>query len=83
MEALLEKAERSSLETADTNTILAVAQATEKLVSKKDQASTSLAVSGDISRNNLQINTEVLSLDHVVVVVVVICRILEFKCWNV
>ena len=51
MEALLEKAERSSLETADTNTILAVAQATEKLVSKKDQASTSLAVSGDISRN--------------------------------
>ena len=52
MEALLEKAERSSLETADTNTILAVAQATEKLVSEKDQASTSLAVSGDISSNN-------------------------------
>ena len=80
MEALLEKAERSSLETADTNTILAVAQATEKLVSKKDQASTSLAVSRDISRNNLQINREVLSLNHVVVV---FCRILEFKCWNV
>ena len=79
MEALLEKAERSSLETADTNTILAVAQATEKLVSEKDQASTSLAVSGDISRNNLQINREVLSLDHVVVV---ICRILECKCWS-
>ena len=80
MEALLEKAERSSLETADTNTILAVAQATEKLVSEKDQASTSLAVSRDISRNNLQINREVLSLNRVVVV---FCRILEFKCWNV
>ena len=80
MEALLEKAERSSLETADTNTILAVAQATEKLVSKKDQASTSLAVSRDISRNNLQINREVLLLNHVVVVF--FCRIRECKCWS-